>query len=361
MLKFDKSNDDLNTPFDTGILDGLSDPVLIVNENYTIVHYNRAFRRILEADPLSTATESLTKSKSITATINKCLNGIPGLSDEIFMPNPIGLHFSINMWRLPELRSEGPAWAMMVLRNVTAEKRAEEMRADFVANVSHELRSPLSALIGFIETLQGPAVNDVEANKRFLGIMHSEAERMSRLIGDLLTLSKVESDEHIFPDEIVEIGPIVKRVGGTLSGEAQKKGMMIQFVEEETIPPLLGDPDELTQVVQNLLANAINYGAPDTNIRLEIKNSNDMPGTGGDGITLAVSNIGDGIPDADLSRITERFYRVDKGRSRSMGGTGLGLAIVKHIIGRHRGFLEIESELNKETTFTVTLPSASSG
>ena len=250
---------------------------------------------------------------------------------------------------------------MMVLRDVTVEKRAEEMRADFVANVSHELRSPLSALIGFIETLQGPAVNDVEANKRFLGIMHSEAERMSRLIGDLLTLSKVESDEHIFPDEIVEIGPIVKRVGGTLSGEAQKKGMMIQFVEEETIPPLLGDPDELTQVVQNLLANAINYGAPDTNIRLEIKNSNDMPGTGGDGITLAVSNIGDGIPDADLSRITERFYRVDKGRSRSMGGTGLGLAIVKHIIGRHRGFLEIESELNKETTFTVTLPSASSG
>ncbi|MDG1275327.1 MAG: histidine kinase dimerization/phospho-acceptor domain-containing protein, partial [Alphaproteobacteria bacterium] len=191
MLKFDKFNDDLNTPFDTGILDGLSDPVLIVNENYSIVHYNRAFKRILEADPLSTATESLTKSKSITATIKKCLNGIPGLSDEIFMPNPIGLHFSINMWRLPELRSEGPAWAMMVLRDVTAEKRAEEMRADFVANVSHELRSPLSALLGFIETLQGPAANDPDANKRFLGIMHSEAERMSRLIGDLLTLSKV--------------------------------------------------------------------------------------------------------------------------------------------------------------------------
>ena len=125
------------------------------------------------------------------------------------------------------------------------------------------------------------------------------------------------------------------------------------------MPLILGDPDELTQVVQNLLANAINYGTPDKNIRLEIKNSSEIPDTGGEGIAIAVTNKGEGIPKAELSRITERFYRVDKGRSRSMGGTGLGLAIVKHIIGRHRGFLEIESELNKETTFTVTLPSVS--
>ena len=357
MLKFKKPNNDINLPYDMGLLDGLSDPVVVVNEKYHIVHNNRAYQRIIEADPLSNATVALTKNKSITATIKQCLNGSPGQSNEIFMPNPIGLYFSINMWRLPELRSEGPAWAMMVLRDVTAEKKAEEMRADFVANVSHELRSPLSALLGFIETLQGPAANDPDANKRFLGIMHSEAERMSRLIGDLLTLSKVESDEHISPSDIVEIAPIVKHVGSALSGEAEKKGMKIEFVEEEGLPLLLGDPDELTQVIQNLLANAINYGAPDTNIRLEIKNSNEMPGTGGDGIAMAVTNKGEGIPEAELSRITERFYRVDKGRSRSMGGTGLGLAIVKHIIGRHRGFLEIESQLNKETTFTVTLPS----
>jgi two-component system phosphate regulon sensor histidine kinase PhoR len=359
MLKFRKSNDNLDTPFDTRILDGLSDPVLIVNERYTIVHYNRAYRRIMEADPLSNAMEALTKNKSITGTIKKCLSGMPGLVCEIFMPNPIGLHFSINMWRLPELKSEGPAWAMLVLRDVTVEKKAEEMRADFVANVSHELRSPLSSLLGFIETLQGPALNDPEANKRFLGIMQSEAERMSRLIGDLLTLSKVESDEHISPDEVIEIGPIVKQVGYALSGEAEKKGMKIQLVEEESIPLILGDPDELTQVIQNLLANAINYGAHDTAIKLEIKRNGDLPDTGGDGIAIAVTNKGDGIPEEELSRITERFYRVDKGRSRSMGGTGLGLAIVKHIIGRHRGFLEIESELNKETTFKVTLPSVS--
>tara|TARA_B110000438_G_scaffold146701_1_gene141359 strand:- start:1830 stop:2915 length:1086 start_codon:yes stop_codon:yes gene_type:complete len=359
MLKFKKGIGSEETPFDTGILDGLSDPVVIVNEKHVVVHYNRAYKRIMEADPLSNSTEALTKSKSITATIKKCLNSIPGLNVEIFMPNPIGLYFSINMWRLPELKSSGPAWAMLVLRDITSEKKAEEMRADFVANVSHELRSPLSALLGFIETLQGPAAMDPAASKRFLGIMQSEAERMSRLIGDLLTLSKVESGEHIYPEEAIEIGPIVNRVGGALSGEARKKGMKIQVVEEDTIPPLLGDADELTQVVQNLLANAINYGAPDTNIRLEIKNCNEMPGTGTDGIALAISNNGDGIPEVELSRITERFYRVDKGRSRAIGGTGLGLAIVKHIVGRHRGFLEIESELNKETTFTVTLPSVS--
>ena len=359
MLEFEKFGEVADIPYDMGLLDGLSDPVIVVNEKYNIVHHNRAYKRIMEADPLSNATVALTKNKSITATIKKCLSGIPGQSNEIFMPNPIGLYFSINMWRLPELRSGGPAWAMMVLRDVTAEKRAEEMRADFVANVSHELRSPLSALLGFIETLQGPAANDPGANKRFLGIMHSEAERMSRLIGDLLTLSKVESDEHISPDEIVEIGPIVKGVGSALSGEAEKKGMKIEFIQEERVPLLLGDPDELTQVVQNLLANAINYGTPDNNIRLEIKNSSEMPGTGGEGIAIAVTNKGEGIPEAELSRITERFYRVDKGRSRSMGGTCLGLAIVKHIIGRHRGFLEIESELNQETTFTITLPSVS--
>ena len=154
---------------------------------------------------------------------------------------------------------------------------------------------------------------------------------MSRLIGDLLTLSKVESDEHISPDEVVEIGPIVKGVRNALSGEAEKKGMKIEFVEEEGIPLLLGDPDELTQVVQNLLANAINYGTPDKNIRLEIKNSSEIPDTGGEGITIVVTNKGEGIPKAELSRITERFYRVDKGRSRSMGGTGLGPVSYTHL------------------------------
>ena len=115
MLEFEKFGEVADIPYDMGLLDGLSDPVIVVNEKYNIVHHNRAYKRIMEADPLSNATVALTKNKSITATIKKCLSGIPGQSNEIFMPNPIGLYFSINMWRLPELRSEGPAWAMMVL------------------------------------------------------------------------------------------------------------------------------------------------------------------------------------------------------------------------------------------------------
>jgi two-component system phosphate regulon sensor histidine kinase PhoR len=245
---------------------------------------------------------------------------------------------------------------MVVLHDVTPAKKAEQMRADFVSNVSHELRSPLASLLGFIETLRGPARNDPEAMDRFLGIMAGEGQRMTRLIDDLLVLSKVESDEHIRPEGSAEIGEILTNVARSLSLRSKERNVTINV--EIKAPKLLvaGDKDQLTQVLHNLIDNAVSYGFEDSAVRVVVDAVPAIPSTGVAGLSVAIINRGEGIPQDDIPRLTERFYRVDKGRSRSMGGTGLGLAIVKHIVARHRGHLAIESVPGKETTFTVFLP-----
>jgi two-component system phosphate regulon sensor histidine kinase PhoR len=230
------------------------------------------------------------------------------------------------------------------------------MRADFVANVSHELRSPLSSLLGFIETLRGAARDDPAATERFLGIMESEAQRMTRLINELLVLSKVETEEHIRPEDTIDLRPVLVQVAATLGVRAKERGMDIDVDLPEDLPLIAGNPDELTQVFQNLISNAVSYGSPDTSIRVVVAARAQIPGTESPGASVSVINLGEGIPPEDISRLTERFYRVDKGRSRSMGGTGLGLAIVKHIVAHHRGFLDIKSQPGQETTFTVYLP-----
>ena len=181
MLKFKKINKKNNTPFDTSILDGISDPVLIVDEQELVIDYNKAYKRLLEADPSKNSLNALTNNKNIKKTIKQCLTGNPTPPSEVYLPNPIGLFFDVKMWRLPDLNAKSPVWAMIVLSDVTSTRRMEQVRSDFVANVSHELRSPLSALLGFIETLQGPASSDPEASARFLSIMESEAQPVSKI------------------------------------------------------------------------------------------------------------------------------------------------------------------------------------
>jgi two-component system phosphate regulon sensor histidine kinase PhoR len=188
--------------------------------------------------------------------------------------------------------------------------------------------------------------------------MESEARRMARLINDLLTLSKVETEEHIRPKDSVDLGPVLKQVASTLSSRAGERGIKIILDIPETLPPVAGASDELTQVFQNLIANAVSYGSADRPVRVVAASREPAPDAEYRCVSVAIVNRGDGIPAAEIPRLTERFYRVDKGRSRSMGGTGLGLAIVKHIVARHRGQLEIESAPGKETSFTVVLPRA---
>jgi two-component system phosphate regulon sensor histidine kinase PhoR len=231
------------------------------------------------------------------------------------------------------------------------------MRADFVANVSHELRTPLSTLLGFTETLRGAARDDAAARERFLGIMHDQASRMSRLVRDLLSLSRIEETEHTPPTGEVRIGAIVASVVDGLMLQARGKSIDVVVDVPPDLPAVVGEADQLTQVFQNLIDNAIKYGRPGSKVRVTAQRAT-ADGGAAALVVVAVADEGEGIPREHLSRLTERFYRVDAGRSRQLGGTGLGLAIVKHIVNRHRGALAVDSELGRGTVFTVHLPAA---
>jgi len=347
-------------PLDAKMLDGLADPVFMVDHTSVVVGCNSAARDLLGPEALGRKLHLILSNKNIVETILGTLDGKPKSHTEFSLRYPNGRDYQLRLWRLPDLKSAGPAWVMVIMHDVTDVNKAAQLRADFVANVSHELRSPLASLLGFIETLSGPARDDPQATNRFLEIMESEAKRMSRLIDDLLTLSTVETQEHIRPTASVKIGPILKRVAETLSVQAKERDMEIILNLNRNLPLITGEPDQLTQVFQNLVANAVSYGTIKTPIRILTSTHSGILDEGNAGVSIAIVNQGEGIEPADLERLTERFYRADKSRSRSMGGTGLGLAIVKHIVARHRGLLEIKSIPNDETSFTVHLPSAGS-
>ena len=243
---------------------------------------------------------------------------------------------------------------LVSLHDITKIKRAEQMRADFVANASHELRTPLSALSGFIETLSGPARDDPDARDRFLSIMGQQTERMSRLVHDLLSLSHIELDEHTPPQARCDLRRIIYSVIAVLEIKAKDRQMTIIVDGPDDLPDVPGDPDQLTQVFQNLTSNAITYGRTGTDLTINLRPAS----TAGiaRGVAVSIRDHGEGISSEHLPRLTERFYRVDPARSRALGGTGLGLAIVKHIVNRHRGRLTVESEIGEGSTFTVFLP-----
>ncbi|HEY0028318.1 MAG TPA: ATP-binding protein [Allosphingosinicella sp.] len=247
--------------------------------------------------------------------------------------------------------SEG--WRLIHLSDRSEAAAAEQMRVDFVANASHELRTPLATLLGFIETLRDDeAASDRDLRQRFLGIMNDEAKRMQQLIDDLITLSRVEAERFRPVHEPVDLLPLVEEVrsGCALLLAERKNRLVIESPDGGASVP--GDRTQLLQLVRNLIVNAVKYGRPGTDVTVTIE------AEGEDRLRLSVADRGEGIAPEHLPRLTERFYRVDAGRSRAAGGTGLGLAIVKHIVGRHRGRLEIKSQLGSGTRVDVTLPKA---
>jgi two-component system phosphate regulon sensor histidine kinase PhoR len=248
-----------------------------------------------------------------------------------------------------ETEDGGVPAALIMMLDITPVLRTEQLRADFVANVSHELRTPLTSLIGFIETLRGPARDDMEAQARFLGIMQEQADRMYRLIADLLSLSRIEMEEHSVPRGRVDLPLIAQKVSDGLAIKARDRNMKVVIEAPANLPPVAGDEDQLTQVLQNLIDNALKYGEQNTDVHVRAAVNGEM-------VELSVRDHGQGIPREHLPRLTERFYRVDAARSREMGGTGLGLAIVKHIVNRHRGKLTITSKPSYGSTFTISFP-----
>lgn len=246
--------------------------------------------------------------------------------------------------------------AMICFEDVTHLEQAEQMRRDFVANVSHELRTPLTALMGFIETLRGPAREDAAARERFLGIMEREAGRMNRLVGDLLSLSRLESEERVRPTARVDLCGLVRSTSHWLAPLAKDADVALTLDLPANTFDIAGDSDQLRQVLINLTENALKYSGRGSTVTMSVQSPAYQPRLRGDGTVLTIRDTGAGIDPIHIPRLTERFYRVDSHRSREMGGTGLGLAIVKHIINRHRGRMRIVSEKGQGTAVTILLP-----
>ena len=245
---------------------------------------------------------------------------------------------------------------LVVFQDVTHLEQASQMRRDFVANVSHELRTPLTALMGFIETLRGPARDDANARDRFLQIMTDEANRMNRLVGDLLSLNRVESEERVRPKEQLELKGLLQSTMNSLRPLADDASVRMTLNAPTDSVMLPGDSDQLRQVFTNLIENAIKYGGSGGSVTINVLSAERDAAMRGPAVRVQIVDKGPGIDAVHLPRLTERFYRADSHRSRQLGGTGLGLAIVKHIINRHRGRLRVESDLGKGSVFTVILP-----
>ena len=229
----------------------------------------------------------------------------------------------------------------------TGSYAAERMRVDFVANASHELRTPLASLLGYVETLREDAGDDPQTRSRFLKIVFGEAQRMQRLIEDLISLSRIEAEKYRAPSQAVDLADLIAEVTLELSGSPRAADLVTQIGD---VAPVAGDLTQLSQLLHNVIGNAMKYGREATPVTISLQPEGEAM------VRLSVTDEGEGIPPQHLPRLTERFYRVDSGRSRSLGGTGLGLAIVKHIVERHRGRLDIASTVGKGTTVTMLLP-----
>ncbi len=328
---------------DEAIVEHLPDPVLVLDGGHRLSRANAAARSAFGAD-----VAAVLRHPELRAAMARALASRSAEAVEISLPVPVERTVRVTVLA-PERTA--PGGTVLVLSDRTHERAVERMRADFVANASHELRTPLASLSGFIETLRGAAADDPPAQRRFLGIMAREAARMQRLIEDLLSLSRIELVEHQPPSGKVELADLLSGLVPGFAPRLAERRMEIALAVSAGLPQVMADQDQLAQVLHNLLDNAVKYGREGGRIEVRAE-------AGERGVVIAVADDGPGIPRQHLPRLTERFYRVDKGRSRAVGGTGLGLAIVKHIVNRHRGRLTIESTEGEGATFRVWLPAA---
>lgn len=351
---------DARVAFHDTLLDSLPGPLLLVDRNRVVVRSNTAARNLLARTMDGRPLTAVLRDPVVLEAVDEALGRGARREVTIVVAGPVERTFEVTVEPLPAPVGDG-AELLVQLHDVTALMRTEQMRADFVANASHELRTPLSSVLGFIETLRGPARDDPEAQERFLGIMFQQANRMKRLIEDLLSLSRIELREHTPPTGKVDVSRLLRSVIESLQFQAEEKKMTVHLELPREVPPVIGDADELTQVFQNLLSNALKYGRPETPVTVTVervvRGPASMPhATRRDCVAIRVADQGEGIAKEHLPRLTERFYRVDTARSRELGGTGLGLAIVKHILNRHRGAMTIESTVGKGSVFSVFLP-----
>ncbi len=335
---------------DEAIVERLPDPLIVLAADRSVRRANSAARGAFGDD-----MPAVLRHPVLRNAIDRAFGQGSAQNAELSLAAPVSREVRVTVVPMEPPLADGGR-AVVVLSDRTLERAVERMRADFAANASHELRTPLASLVGFIDTLRGPAKDDPPAQQKFLDIMAEQAGRMNRLIDDMLSLSRVELMEHQAPADRIDLVQLLRRVAAGFEPRLVEHDVALNLMVPPDLPPVVGDTDQLVQVVQNLLDNAVKYGRDGGTIRLTAETARGARWPARSGVVLLVADQGEGIPREHLPRLTERFYRVDKGRSRAVGGTGLGLAIVKHIINRHRGQLAIESEEGVGTTVSVWLP-----
>jgi two-component system, OmpR family, phosphate regulon sensor histidine kinase PhoR len=335
------------------LIEALPEPVFVIDAETRALAINAPARALAPAMRLGEPLSRTLRSPDMLDAAERVLAGGEAEKTVWVERLPVERWFEAHV---APMRVPGAAAAAVIsLRDLTEAHRVERMRVDFVANASHELRTPLASLLGFVETLQGPAKSDAAAREKFLGIMREQTQRMARLVDDLLSLSRIEQHMHVRPAEPVDLTMLVAHMVDTLMPMAEESGVPVALdLEPNVVVP--GDRDELARIVENLVENALKYGRGEKGEPVEISLARK-----GATATLSVRDHGPGVAQEHIPRLTERFYRVDAGKSRAKGGTGLGLAIVKHILLRHRGRLAIESALGEGSLFRVALPAIDPG
>jgi two-component system phosphate regulon sensor histidine kinase PhoR len=342
------------------LTDALPDAAIVLNPAGHVNFFNSAARDQFDSLKRGSHISSAIRTPEFLDALNAARSRGRAITVVHAERVPVGRRTAVTVAPLDDADARAESAAMLVLlRDLSEQERVNQMRADFVANASHELRTPLASLRGFIETLQGSARYDEAARERFLGIMASQAERMSRLIDDLLSLSRVEMNAHLPLTARIDLNEVLNHVSDTMEPLARARGQTLNVERLAGGAMVRGDRDELVQLFQNLVQNAVKYGVDGGRADVTIRRLAPSPGAPSI-FRIAVADNGPGIAPEHIPRLTERFYRVDVASSRDKGGTGLGLAIVKHVLARHRGELDIESEQGRGSVFTVTLNEAAS-
>jgi len=337
------------------ILYNLPLPLIILNDRGQVSEFNQQAIDLFGHIDMGKPVAFIIRNNMVLEAIQQVNQGhVPTNEVQLSTGFSIKRHFAV---LISNFSADEKSRTAITFIDRTLAAEAEKMRSDFVANVSHELRTPLTSILGFIETLQGPAGAEKKTREKFLAILHQQAERIFRLATDQLSLARIEQTEHQIPQDECDLSVICSRVMTSLQNHAEKAKIALKFQPSKAPLIIRGNQDELVQMVQNLVENGIRYGRPNGEVSITLTQEvkyRAAPQTRF--CCIEVRDTGEGIDKMHLPRLTERFYRVDKDRSRTKGGTGLGLAIVKHIVSHHQGHLEITSEIGVGSVFCVYLP-----
>ena len=347
---------------DTAVLDSLPDPLLVNDNDGVIMGANLSARSTFGDKIMFKSVDEIFHSHNFIKAVSRVLNGESESENLVFyIDKPFSCKLYAHIKQLP-WQAKSHAQAVISIYDLTKSLKVEKMQSDFVANASHELKTPLSVISGFVETLRTTAKNDDEAREQFLGIIADQTEYMSTLIEKLLSLSRIELLQDEEPQDKVNLRKIAADIKKTFAIRAGERDMELNIIADARLAPVKGDEQQIKQVLQNLVENAIKYGEEHTPITIRINNTESIPPSRtiktaqGAAVSISINNKGPKIQPEDLARLTERFYRLQEHKDRKIKGTGLGLAITKHIIIRHRGNITVNSNGYNGTTFTIYLP-----